>query len=59
MADIALIVVSAIVPFLLLACSLYILLNYQHPDDYNQSWFPKIVVVRRRQPAKLKVETCS
>ena len=58
MADVALIVVSVIVPFLLLACSLYILLNYQHPDDHNQSWFPKIVVVRRRKYTKFEIAPC-
>lgn len=24
---------------------MYILIEYQHPEDRNQAWFPKIVVV--------------
>lgn len=39
------IVVALVIIGLTLITSLYILVNYMHPDDKNQAWFPKIVVV--------------
>jgi LMBR1 domain-containing protein 1 len=40
-----LIVVAIVVTALALACNVYVLVHFQHPDDRNQAWFPKIVVV--------------
>ena len=40
-----LIVVAVIVAALALACNVYVLVHFQHPDDRNQAYFPKIVVV--------------
>ena len=30
------------------AINVYILVHFQHPEDRNQAWWPKIVVVRAR-----------
>jgi LMBR1 domain-containing protein 1 len=40
-----LILVSVIIVCLCLAANVYVLIYYQHPDDKNQAWIPKIVVV--------------
>jgi LMBR1 domain-containing protein 1 len=40
-----LIFVSVVVALLLLAVCVYVLVHYQHPDDGNQAWVPKIVFV--------------
>jgi LMBR1 domain-containing protein 1 len=45
MADIFLIVVTAVVFVLLFISAFYILVYYQHPDDRNDAYFPKAVVV--------------
>jgi LMBR1 domain-containing protein 1 len=39
-------IVTSIVAFVILAVvAVYILINYQHPDDKNEAYFPKFVVV--------------
>ncbi|XP_039127692.1 LIMR family protein Os06g0128200 [Dioscorea cayenensis subsp. rotundata] len=43
--NLALVIVAAVVCVLVLLINLYLLVNYQHPDDVNQAYFPKIVVV--------------
>ncbi|XP_020113120.1 LIMR family protein Os06g0128200-like [Ananas comosus] len=43
--SVVLVVLAAVVPVLVLAVSVYLLVNYQHPDDANQAYFPKLVVV--------------
>jgi len=40
-----LIVVAVVVALVAAACNVYVLVHFQHPDDRNQAWFPKIVVV--------------
>lgn len=40
-----LIFVSVVAAVLLLAACVYVLVHYQHPDDGNQAWLPKAVVV--------------
>ena len=40
-----LILVSCISVVLLFIVSLYFLVYYQHPDDKNEAWFPKITVL--------------
>jgi LMBR1 domain-containing protein 1 len=45
MADIFLIVVTVVTFFILLIISLYTLVHYQHPDDKNDAYFPKLVVL--------------
>ena len=40
-----LIFVSVIVAVVLLGACIYVLITYQHPDDGNQAWVPKIIVV--------------
>ena len=34
-----------VVAILVVLVSLYLVVNYQHPEDRNQAWIPKIVVV--------------
>eukprot|EP00882_Tetradesmus_deserticola_P026292 GHRQ01028971.1.p1 GENE.GHRQ01028971.1~~GHRQ01028971.1.p1 ORF type:complete len:120 (+),score=25.30 GHRQ01028971.1:80-439(+) len=40
-----LIILTIALSLVLVAANVYILIHYQHPDDVNQAWFPKIVVV--------------
>jgi hypothetical protein len=44
MADIFLICVIVIAFFILLVVGLYLLVKYQHPDDKNDAYIPKMVV---------------
>ncbi|XP_010253885.1 PREDICTED: LIMR family protein At5g01460 [Nelumbo nucifera] len=43
--NLALVIVAAVVCVLVFIVNLYLLVNYQHPDDVNQAYFPKFVVV--------------
>lgn len=43
--NLALVIVAVVVSVLVLLVSFYLLINYQHPDDANQAYFPKLVVV--------------
>ncbi|XP_042416409.1 LIMR family protein Os06g0128200-like [Zingiber officinale] len=43
--NLALVIVAVVVCVLVLLVNLYLLVNYQHPDDANQAYFPKMVVV--------------
>lgn len=43
--NLALVIVAVVVSVLVLLVSVYLLINYQHPDDANQAYFPKLVVV--------------
>jgi LMBR1 domain-containing protein 1 len=43
--NLALVIVAAVVSVIVLLVSFYLLINYQHPDDANQAYFPKLVVV--------------
>ncbi|KAJ0987325.1 hypothetical protein J5N97_005681 [Dioscorea zingiberensis] len=43
--NLALVIVAVVVCVLVLLINFYILVNYQHPDDANQAYFPKFVVV--------------
>jgi LMBR1 domain-containing protein 1 len=45
MTDWFLIVIVAVVAVLAIFVSLYLLVVYQHPEDHNQAWFPKAVVI--------------
>jgi len=40
-----LIVLCIVMALLMIVVSVYTLLHYQHPEDKNQAWWPKIVVV--------------
>ncbi len=40
-----LIIVAVVVSLLAVAVAVYILITYQHPEDKNQAWIPKIVFV--------------
>jgi len=41
-----LIIVAIVCSVLVTIINVYILVHFQHPEDRNQAWFPKIVVVR-------------
>ncbi|KAL1819094.1 hypothetical protein DCAR_0415346 [Daucus carota subsp. sativus] len=43
--NLALLLIAIIVSFLVFIINIYLLINYQHPDDKNQAYFPKFVVV--------------
>ncbi|KAG9147924.1 hypothetical protein Leryth_003512 [Lithospermum erythrorhizon] len=43
--NLALVIVALVVCILIFLFNIYLLINYQHPDDVNQAYFPKIVVV--------------
>jgi LMBR1 domain-containing protein 1 len=43
--NLALVIVAIIVCVLVFLFNVYLLVNYQHPDDKNQAYFPKFVVV--------------
>jgi hypothetical protein len=45
MVDVFLIVVAVVVFFILCVGGFYLLVNYQHPDDHNDAYFPKFVVL--------------
>ena len=40
-----LIVIIVILAILSVGVALYLLIIYQHPEDKNQAWFPKLVVL--------------
>lgn len=40
-----LILVAAVIGVIVLAVCVYILVEYSHPEDRNQAWFPKFIVV--------------
>ncbi|KAH8505976.1 hypothetical protein H0E87_012986 [Populus deltoides] len=43
--NLALVIVAIVVCIIVLLFNVYLLVNYQHPDDKNQAYFPKFVVV--------------
>ncbi|CAN1771549.1 LIMR family protein At5g01460 [Linum perenne] len=43
--NLALIIVAIVVCVIVFIFNVYLLVNYQHPDDKNQAYFPKVVVV--------------
>ncbi|CAM8925798.1 unnamed protein product [Rhodiola kirilowii] len=43
--NLALVIVAIVVCIIVFIFNVYLLVNYQHPDDKNQAYFPKIVVV--------------
>nr|XP_024361955.1 LIMR family protein Os06g0128200-like [Physcomitrium patens] len=43
--SIALVVIIVIVVIVVFICNTYFLINYQHPDDHNQAYLPKGIVI--------------
>ncbi|KAF9665200.1 hypothetical protein SADUNF_Sadunf16G0097600 [Salix dunnii] len=43
--NLALVIVAIVVCIIVFLFNIYLLVNYQHPDDKNQAYFPKFVVV--------------
>ena len=45
MVDIFLVGSTVAAFFILFVIAFYLLVNYQHPDDHNEAYLPKIVVI--------------
>ena len=45
MVDFFLILSTVVAFFVLIVVGVYLLINYQHPDDKNEAWLPKFVVL--------------
>ena len=45
MADVFLIVATTVAFVLLFIVAVYLLVYYSHPDDHNEAYFPKMVVI--------------
>lgn len=45
MADIFLIVSVVVALVVLLIAAVYLLVHYQHPDDHNEAYIPKLIVI--------------
>ncbi|MGK3746005.1 MAG: LMBR1 domain-containing protein 1 [Bacillariaceae sp.] len=45
MVDIFLIVATTVAFLILFVIAVYLLVYYSHPDDHNEAYFPKIVVI--------------
>ncbi|XP_024020595.1 LIMR family protein At5g01460 [Morus notabilis] len=43
--NLALVIVAIVVCVIVFLFNIYLLVNYQHPDDANQAYFPKFIVV--------------
>lgn len=53
--NLALVIVAIVVSVLVFIFNIYLLINYQHPDDKNQAYFPKFVVVLGLTVAALSI----
>lgn len=53
--NVVLLVIVIVVCVLSLLFNTYLLVNYQHPDDSNQAYFPKIVVILGLTVAELSI----
>ncbi|KAM7463965.1 hypothetical protein LguiA_032086 [Lonicera macranthoides] len=53
--NLALVIVAIAVTILVFIFNVYLLINYQHPDDKNQAYFPKFVVVLGLSVAALSI----
>jgi LMBR1 domain-containing protein 1 len=45
MVDVFLVVSTVVAFFILFVIAIYLLVYYQHPDDHNEAYFPKAVVI--------------
>jgi len=50
-----LIIIAIVVTGLAVVANLYILVNFQHPEDRNQAWLPKLVVLTALTTAELSI----
>ncbi|KAJ7517870.1 hypothetical protein O6H91_21G043800 [Diphasiastrum complanatum] len=53
--NIVLLVIVLVVCVLVLLFNTYLLINYQHPDDHNQAYFPKFIVILGLSVAQLSI----
>ncbi|KAG0579185.1 hypothetical protein M758_4G080600 [Ceratodon purpureus] len=53
--NVVLLLIVVVVTLMVLAFNMYLLVNYQHPDDWNQAWFPKVVVILGLSVAQLSI----
>ncbi len=40
-----LLIVTIVVAVIIICANVYVLISYQHPEDRNQAWFPKLIVL--------------
>lgn len=45
MVDVFLVISTVVAFFILFVVSVYLLVYYQHPDDHNEAYLPKFVVI--------------
>lgn len=43
--SVPLLIVAIIVAVIVLCANVYIIISFQHPEDRNQAWFPKLIVL--------------
>jgi len=53
--NLALVIIAAVVCVVVFLFNIYLLINYQHPDDINQAYFPKLVVVLGLSVAEISI----
>lgn len=53
--NLALVIIAAVVCVVVFLFNIYLLINYQHPDDLNQAYFPKLVVVLGLSVAEISI----
>ncbi|EFJ32053.1 hypothetical protein SELMODRAFT_75198 [Selaginella moellendorffii] len=53
--NVILLIIVIVVTVLVFLFNTYLLVNYQHPDDHNQAYFPKAVVVFGLSVAQLSI----
>lgn len=53
--NVVLLIISIIVCIVTFIFNVYILINYQHPDDSNQAYFPKVLVVLGLSVAEISI----
>lgn len=45
MVDLLLVLSVVVAIFILIIGAVYLLVYYQHPDDHNEAWIPKLIVI--------------
>ncbi|CAM6129058.1 unnamed protein product [Calypogeia fissa] len=53
--NVVLLIICIIICIVTVIFNLYILINYQHPDDSNQAYFPKVLVVLGLSVAEISI----
>lgn len=53
-----LIFITVVVVCLVFAANIYVIVHFQHPEDKNQAWFPKAIVLIGLSLASCEVRGC-